>query len=107
MPTGTGKELLTPRCEPDPDRRPAPKPGVIAFIMCEDHLTVESVSTASDITFYPEFTPDRHHYVVHVADSFTEKLQVVGSFRQGSRSLIDPYAVPGFGWAFVYGKTAR
>ena len=50
--------------------------------MCEDHLTVESVSTDSDVTFYPEFSPDRHHYVVHIADSVTE-LKIYGDFRAG------------------------
>ena len=104
-PTETGKELLMPPCEPDPDRRPDPKPGVITFIMCEDHLTIESVSTASDITFYPEFTPDRHHYVVHVADSITGKLRVAGAFQAGVPISIDPYAFPGFAWAFADGQT--
>ena len=104
-PTDTGKELLMPPCEPDPDRRPDSRPGVIAFTMCEDHLTVESVSTASDITFYPEFTPDRHHYVVHVADSVTE-LKSAGDFRAGSPHPRDAWPVPGFAWAFVDGETA-
>ena len=107
MPTDTGKELLMPPCEPDPARKPAPRPGVIAFIMCEDHLTVESVSTDSDITFYPEFSPDRHHYVVHVADDVTE-LKVTGDFKAGFPAFEDAvrdriYVVPGFAWALVDG----
>ena len=99
----TGKELLMPPCEPDPNRQPAPRPGVIAFIMCEDHLTIESVSTASDVTFYPEFTPERHNYVVHVADSVTE-LEVIGDFRAGFPIATSMWEDPGFAWAFVRGQ---
>ncbi len=119
MPTDTGKELLMPPCEPDSARKPAPRPGVIAFIMCEDHLTVESVSTDSDITFYPEFSPDRHHYVVHIADDVTE-LKVTGDFSAGFPAFhnypdnpppgipgwVDMMTkIPGFAWAFATGKT--
>ena len=103
MPTDTGKELLMPPCEPDPARKPAPRPGVIAFIMCEDHLTVESVSTASDITFYPEFSPDRHHYVVHIADSVTE-LKVTGDFSAGFPAFGNTVERPG---PDIYGARLR
>ncbi len=67
-----GNELLLPPCVPDAARAATPEAGVIKFVMCPDHLQIESVATASDITFYPAFSPDRHSYVVHVADSVTE-----------------------------------
>ena len=67
-----GNELLLPPCVPDAARAATPQAGVIKFVMCPDHLQIESVATASDITFYPAFSPDRHSYVVHVADSVTE-----------------------------------
>ena len=67
-----GNELLLPPCVPKASRAATPEAGAIKFVMCPDHLQIESVATASDITFYPEFSPDRHSYVVHVADSVSE-----------------------------------
>ena len=67
-----GNELLLPPCVPKPARAATAEAGVIKFVMCPDHLQIESVATSSDITFYPEFSPDRHSYVVHVADSVSE-----------------------------------
>ena len=67
-----GKELLLPPCVPDPARAATAEAGAIKFVLCPDHLTIESVATASDITFYPAFSPNRHSYVVHVADSVSE-----------------------------------
>ena len=67
-----GNELYLPPCVPKPARAATPQAGVVKFVMCPDHLQIESVATSSDITFYPEFSPDRHSYVVHVADSVSE-----------------------------------
>jgi len=67
-----GKELLLPPCVPDTARAATAQAGMITFVMCPDHLTIESVAAPSDFTFYPEFSPDRRNYVVHVADDVSE-----------------------------------
>ena len=67
-----GKELLLPPCVPDTARAATAQAGMITFVMCPDHLTIESVAAPSDFTFYPEFSPDRRNYVVHVADGVSE-----------------------------------
>ena len=72
---------------------------MVKFVMCPDHLKIESVATASDITFYPAFTPDRHSYVVHVADSVSEV-----RFEAIFRTLFpwgEGYVRPGFGYGIV------
>ncbi len=70
--TSDGKELLLPPCVPDTARAATAEAGAIKFVLCPDHLQIESVATASDITFYPAFSTDRHSYVVHVADNVSE-----------------------------------
>ena len=65
-----GRDLLLPACAAGGGQ--APEAGTIKFAMCPDFLTIKSATTASDITFYPAFSPDRHDYVVHVADGVSE-----------------------------------
>ena len=61
-----------PPCAPDAASAPSAEAGTIKLVICDDNLTVGSVATAADITFYPKFSPDRHSYVVHVADDVSE-----------------------------------
>ena len=98
-----GNELYLPPCVPDAARAATPQAGAIKFVMCPDHLQVESVATSSDITFYPEFSPDRHSYVVHVADSVSE-VRFDPIFRTFHRNL-DSWNRPGFAYLLV-GSTA-
>ena len=94
-----GKELLLPQCVPDAARAATAEAGAIKFVLCPDHLQIESVATASDITFYPSFSPDRHSYVVHVADSVSEV-----RFEAIYRTLFpwgEGYVRPGFGYGIV------
>ena len=105
-PQGTfvGKELYLPPCVPDAARAATAQAGVIKFVMCPDHLQVESVATSSDITFYPEFSPDRHSYVVHVADSVSQ-VRFDSIFRSQFPSQ-ESRRRPGFAYALVDGDSA-
>ncbi|WP_419847556.1 fibronectin type III domain-containing protein [Candidatus Poriferisocius sp.] len=94
-----GNELYLPPCVPDAARAATPEAGVVKFVMCPDHLQIESVATSSDITFYPEFSPDRHSYVVHVADSVSE-VRFEAIFRTIYPAL-DARDRPGFAYSLV------
>ena len=96
-----GNELYLPPCVPDEARAATAEAGVIKFVMCPDHLQIESVATASDITFYPAFSPDRHTYVVHVADSVSE-VRFDPIFRTLHKDL-DVRDRPGFAYLLVGG----
>ena len=102
--TSDGKELLLPPCVPDTARAATPQARTIKFVMCPDHLQIESVATASDITFYPAFSPDRHSYVVHVADSVTE-VRFEAIFRT-LFPLQEARERPGFGYGIVDSDSA-
>ena len=71
-PVPDGRELLTPPCELGARGAAAAEAGTIKLVMCDDNLTIGVAATAADITFYPRFSPDRHSYVVHVADDVSE-----------------------------------
>ncbi len=94
-----GKELLLPACAAGGGQ--APEAGTIKFAMCPDHLTIQSATTASDITFYPAFSPDRHDYVVHVADGVSEVRLKMGQFSWPlfTRGSEGPKLWPG--WTYV------
>ncbi|WP_419847558.1 fibronectin type III domain-containing protein [Candidatus Poriferisocius sp.] len=94
-----GNELLLPPCVPDAGRAATAEAGVVKFVMCPDHLQIESVATSSDITFYPEFSPDRHSYVVHVADSVSE-VRFDPIFRTSYPGTF-AHTWPGFAYAMV------
>ena len=94
-----GNELLLPPCVPKAGRAATAEAGVVKFVMCPDHLQIESVATSSDITFYPEFSPDRHSYVVHVADSVSE-VRFDAIFRTIYPAL-DARDRPGFAYSLV------
>jgi hypothetical protein len=94
-----GRDLLMPACAGDAGQ--APEAGTIKFAMCPDQLTLKSATTASDITFYPAFRPDRHDYVVHVADGVSE---VRLKMRQFSWPLFTSGSGPELrwpGWTYV------
>ena len=103
-----GRELLMPPCRQDAEATPEPQPpsGTIAFVLCDDDLTIESVATASGITFYPAFSPDRHNYVVHVADSL-EEVKITGRLKRMRFPMWSSkqFKYPGFAWAFVTGES--
>ncbi|MCY4423853.1 MAG: fibronectin type III domain-containing protein [Acidimicrobiaceae bacterium] len=100
-----GKELLLPPCVPDAARAATPQAGMIKFVMCPDHLTIESVAAPSDFTFYPEFSPDRRNYVVHVADDVSE-VGFEALFRPKYLSM-DSRLQPGFAYGIAGSKTTN
>lgn len=106
--TSDGRDLLLPACVPD-TARPAPEAGTITFAMCPDHLTIKSATTASDITFYPAFSPDRHSYVVHVADGVSEVRLKMGQFYWPlfTRGSEGPKLWPGWTYVSVEADDAR
>ena len=99
-----GNELYLPPCVPDTARAATAQAGVIKFVMCPDHLQIESVATSSDITFYPAFSPDRHTYVVHVADSVSE-VRFDPIFRS-QFPWQEARLRPGFAYSMVDGNSA-
>ena len=102
-----GKELLMPACAAGAGG--AAEAGTITFAMCPDHLTIKSATTASDITFYPEFSPDRHSYVVHVADGVSEVRLKLGQFSWPlfTRGSEGPKLWPGWTYVSVEADDAR
>ena len=102
-----GKELLLPACAAGTGQ--VPEAGTIKFAMCPDHLTIQSATTASDITFYPAFSPDRHNYVVHVADGVSEVRLKMGQFSWPlfTRGSEGPKLWPGWTYVSVEADDAR
>ncbi|WP_419847554.1 fibronectin type III domain-containing protein [Candidatus Poriferisocius sp.] len=102
-----GRELLMPACAAGGGQ--APEAGTIKFAMCPDHLTIQSATTASDITFYPAFSPDRHDYVVHVADGVSEVRLKMRQFSWPlfTRGSEGPKLWPGWTYVSVEADDAR
>ena len=101
-----GRDLLLPACAAGAGG--TPEAGTITFAMCPDHLTIKSATTASDITFYPAFSPDRHNYVVHVADSVSQVWLKIRPFSRPlfTRSNGSELLWPGWGYVAVHGDDA-
>jgi hypothetical protein len=102
-----GRDLLLPACAAGAGQ--AAEAGTIKFAMCPDHLTLKSATTASDITFYPAFSPDRHDYVVHVADGVSEvRLKMAQFYRPlFTRGSGPELHWPGWTYVSVYADDAR
>ena len=101
-----GRDLLLPACAAGAGG--TPEAGTITFAMCPDFLTIKSATTASDITFYPAFSPDRHNYVVHVADSVSQVWLKIRPFSRPlfTRSAGPELLWPGWGYVAVHGDDA-
>ena len=101
-----GRDLLLPACAAGAGG--TPEAGVITFAMCPDFLTIKSVTTASDITFYPAFSPDRHNYVVHVADGVSQVRLKMRQFYWPlfTRSAGPELLWPGWGYVAVHADDA-
>ena len=98
------EDLMLPPCTPSPEATSEPRAGVIAFVMCDDDLTIESIITPSNITLIPAFSPDRHNYTVVVADEI-ERIKVMGRFK--TQRHRNPLENPGYAIAFAAGESTE